>query len=158
MHAGNLPPHHFEGIQPITPDQHAQGYSLGGYYFVDETEAHVIGPYAYYEVAVEAQKGYAKYLNDGTSAPDLTTVIERSQQEEAFNVAFTEIFGSPATFSGRYCQICEDTTPHAVIRGKFRKETKVIPPFCMPCLLPGGALYRIVEKSLPKSRQGDSAQ
>lgn len=150
MHAGNLPPHHFEGIQPITAEQDAQGYSYGGYYFWDETEAHVIGPYPFYEVAVEAQKGYAKYLNDGTPQPNLAKTADRAKQEEAFMLAFAEVFVSPPAFCGRFCTICEDTVSHVSIRGKFKKETKIVPWLCVPCLLPGGALHKIVKSLISK--------
>lgn len=75
-------------------------------------------------------------------------------EQTPFNLVFTEVFGSAPEFSGRYCEICEDTTPHARLRGKYRKEVKILPWLCSPCLLPGGALNKIV--SGLNNRQGEN--
>lgn len=41
------------------------GYTEIGYYFVDESEAYVIGPYDTFDLAVQARNDYFKKLLDG---------------------------------------------------------------------------------------------
>lgn len=89
-------------------------------------------------------------------AKELLLVDLVPPEQSAFNLVFAEVFGSPPEFSARYCEICGDTTPHARLRGKFNKEVKIIPWLCTPCLLPGGALHKIVNGLM--TRQGENVK
>lgn len=153
-HAGYLPPHHFLGGVALTERELTQGYTAGGYYFWDETEAHVCGPYGHIDVALEAQKAYGRFLQDG-SQPDLRTTIEVARSQESLSLVTVKQFGSKAEFCGRFCSLCNNTTPHFRPRGRSPDYVKKVPWLCSPCLSPGGALYEIVRCLMV--RQGEIA-
>lgn len=56
MHAGNLPSHEFKRDPSSEPE--FRGYTADGWYFWDETEGDVVGPYGTFELAEEARRNY----------------------------------------------------------------------------------------------------
>ena len=68
MHAGNLKPHWYDAnarhclLDEFTERAGDIGYTTSGYYFWDETEAYVVGPYETAEKAEVARSEYIKQL------------------------------------------------------------------------------------------------
>lgn len=58
MHAGYMESHFFEADKPTTSDQQRRGYTSSGFYFWDESEAYVVGPYQSFEEAEKARREY----------------------------------------------------------------------------------------------------
>lgn len=86
---------------------------------------------------------------------DVTTTQERTEQQQQLALVIAELFGSAAEFRGAYCAVCANTTPHCRPRGKSPDYVKKVPWLCAPCLLPGGALNKIVRCLM--IRQGEIA-
>ena len=51
MHAGNMPSHSWVMPEALSNEDELRGYTRSGYYFYDETEAYVVGPFATFELA-----------------------------------------------------------------------------------------------------------
>lgn len=160
MHAGEKPPHLFILIEKEpTEEEKTAGYSENGYYFLDETESQVIGPFGTPELAVSFQNSYVAFLKDGTPRGGSGVTLslkERTKQEEALAQVIIEIFGSKPEYSGRFCGVCGKTTPHCRSRGRPPVYEKVVSWMCSICLLPGGTLHMIIMSLL--RRQGDIAK
>lgn len=87
--------------------------------------------------------------------PDFTTVAEHAEHQRTLAHVIAELFGSTAEFSGRFCVVCDTTTPNCRPRGIEPEYVKTVPWLCAPCLLPGGVMYKIVRCLMV--RQGEIA-
>lgn len=73
--------------------------------------------------------------------------------EEKLRYAIFDACKQKPEFSGRYCNLCADTTAHFRLRGNNPDYVKTANWMCTTCFMPGGYVHEIVKQLLNRQER-----